>query len=744
MRRSLLLVAMLAAAVPAAAGEDTPLGVQQVRIGLDGTFKVGSWTALEFDVTGPAGRVFTPVIRTADPDGQPTQQPLPDITLSGEEPVHVRGLFRSGRLDGAVQIQLFDSEKIVHTVSLKTDGSRGWKALQQQTQVWVSVGDQPVFERGLKLWNAIRSGSVHLTALPDLSREIWSSAGLDGVDVLVVNADAELSVETSRSLQEWVSRGGNMIVPVGNGVARLADSPLADWIPIRPEGQLDISKLNGINALVPRSSTLRLLTTIPAAGLSRTQGSVIATGLTEPLVVRSAYGIGQVTLVAIKLDQQPLSTWEPESQGRLAAVLAGVTPPHEMAVETARSEGGAELNPAAVTDLQMQLNHSLDSFSGISRSGHWGVMGWIALFILCIGPLDFALVHYYFRRPEWTWLTLPAWIVLASWWAVSLGNSVNDRPAAARQLDMVDLDLATGTTRVNSWYVYYSVRDERSRIDVKASAPFLPVAATAPLTLRTTWPNRPGEGFRGMSRSGGIDESRPEYRFFVDQSGIENLPTRIWSSGAVNCQWESVGDLSELISADLVEHGPNQLSGTIRHQLPAPLHDWFLAYGNFAYFQRPAAGEQAPALEPGMAWDVSQAGSNLLRGRLVALTQSRSAGEQLQSSVEHQYARADYDPLTRDPLVIGLAATFFETMGGKGYTGLENQSLTRQDLSRLLKLDRAILFGRIELSPTEVAVNSSELPLQGQTVLVRMVLPVKRIERTSDAPPPADLLKPPK
>src|SRR5690606_13834940 len=130
-----------------------------------------------------------------------------------------------------------------------------------------------------------------------------------------------------------------------------------------PRGQVAIGKLSGIQDLVPRSAPLRTLTTIPAALLDREQGVALATDLSDPLVLRAAYGTGQVTVVAVRLDQGPLATWEAESQARLVGALSGVPVPWDSQRAVAVPET-TTFDPSAITDLQAQLNNSLDHFDG--------------------------------------------------------------------------------------------------------------------------------------------------------------------------------------------------------------------------------------------------------------------------------------------------------------------------------------------------------------------------------------------
>lgn len=707
-----------------------------VRIGFDGTYRLGNWTAVEFDTTVTGDEDFSYVIRAVDPDGQGTIQPL-TVTRNSDNPTaHVRGLFRSGRLNGVLQLQIRKNNEIIHSLSLGRATKIRAQALKQSTTVWLTLGNQPVFTRGLEQWNALVPGGVHHISLERFDAPIWSAEMLDGVDVIAVTGNISLDDATALALRDWVRNGGRFVVAIGETASQLEQSPLADWLPITPRGQVAIGKLSGIQDLVPRSAPLRTLTTIPAALLDREQGVALATDLSDPLVLRAAYGTGQVTVVAVRLDQGPLATWEAESQARLVGALSGVPVPWDSQRAVAVPET-TTFDPSAITDLQAQLNNSLDHFDGMPRTAPWTVIGWIALFALIIGPLDLLLVRYWLNRPEWTWGTMAIWILLASGFAISRGNAMNDRPAVSRQLNSIDVDLSTNTVSGLSWYNFYSPQSQRQRVTAKRSDTFFQ-EESSPLVV--SWINRPGEGYRGMAGSGGVDEAKPQYEFFQDRSGIVNFPVRQWASGGVFSEWESTVPATTLVTGQLEEAGVHKMLGTIEHHLPGELEDWFIAYGNFAYFDRPPPGERVRPLPPGTPWNVGQASSNLLRGRLINMIQAQLTGREM-SALDDQQQRIPYNPNTTDPLVCEIVTSFYQVLGGSAYSGLRNESLKRLDLSDTIGLKYAVLFGRLKAAPLEFELDETSIPVESNSTMVRIILPVKRMIRGQDAPPTQDLLQ---
>jgi hypothetical protein len=93
--------------------------------------------------------------------------------------------------------------------------------------------------------------------------------------------------------------------------------------------------------------------------------------------------------------------------------------------------------------------------------------------------------------------------------------------------------------------------------------------------------------------------------------------------------------------------------------------------------------------------------------------------------VARQYT--EYDPLSRDPSEIVRALTFHEESGGTAYSGLTNRMLEAEDLSHLLRLGRAILFGRLNRSVADIQLDGQTVSPDREDTFVRIVLPVTQV-----------------
>jgi hypothetical protein len=252
-------------------------------------------------------------------------------------------------------------------------------------------------------------------------------------------------------------------------------------------------------------------------------------------------------------------------------------------------------------------------------------------------------------------------------------------------------------------------------------------------SAQVCWYGAPETSFRGMYRAGGLDFANPGYSITSDRAEIENLPIGHASSKLVTM--ELSGDaattdaISALIESDLSDDGTGRLEGSLTHFLPGSLTDYCLAYGSLVYVPRATlAGGRAPSIPPALAWrPEEQVQPRILDRYLKGVTFRYVEGKTLkgQEAIPEQQ---DYDPLGADPLAWARVLTFHDVTGGEQYTSLTNSALQSWDLSRLLTLHRAVLFGRIETEGIAFSVDGAAAAPERRSTFVRFILPVKPAE----------------
>jgi hypothetical protein len=700
-------------------------------VGFEGVFQVGRWTPAT--VHPPTGSSPTTArVTSVDVDGRPV-----DFPLESQPDGSFRGLIQTGRLDAPLTATLATPEGDVQR-TLRVGGDGGLTALRQETHLWILVGEHTGFQFGAQLLNASSEGTgiprVQPVSMPAASLPQHSEA-LRSVHALVLGPQVVTEAQ-SFAMRDWVQRGGRLVLIAGGDAAAFSSGPLASWLPVEigpTYEERQTAALTGlITAYVPNKGILRSLDPLRLARLELKSGQVLINGPTAPAAVRCAYGLGTITVVALDLESPPFITRAADGDevhwGGLALMcvqLAGETLPTPGAVAAERQ---LQLAPTGVSDIYSQLAGILDHFPTVQRASNWNVIGLLAVYLLLIGPVDYLLVHRLLKRPQWTWATLPAWVLLASWWATATAARDNGDAVLTRQFELLDVAADTGIQRTHAWFSLYSPQTQRC--DVAWRPQHVEGEAAGALLAGV---GRPEPGFRGLYRRGGIQVAGAGYELDpgIDAASANNAPVDQWSSISFDGtgfarQSESQRPLAEcrqIVSAD-----GSLVKFELTHDLPGPIEDWFVVQRMEATFPMPS--ENAPRqLPPGVPCDLLRGcGQKLLpayvRGELTTTVQRKTGSE--------TYIRSgEYDPLGLDPHLLFRALSFHEAVGGSDYTHLTNHTLQRLDLSPLIHLDRVIVFGRLAQGVSEFQVNGAPARPHTESTFVRLVVPIQRELRGS-------------
>jgi hypothetical protein len=744
LRRTRLVECALLVSMALPAGEvsanGVPLSISRVAVGHDGHYKVGRWTPISVTVQGGDPRALSLVVTVIDPDGNLSRQPTEPRELKGPGPHELSSLFLAGRMDGTIRVALEDEAGVVtvsQTLRVDTAASEaeaGSGALRPPDPMdvgyWLTLGASEGFVQAAEAVAArdavSRKGTRRpVIALPATGAGLSANAGgLDAIDLIAACGPVDLPESTSEAIRQWVSDGGHLVVSLGRA-DDYTRSALAAWLPVRVTGQSRLRDLTGMLSLLPGAAPLRF-NQVEALAIEADGGMTLASSLDGPIIVRMPYGFGRVTLAGVDISAPPFVSWS--SLPALCEQLAEYRRP---VGRDRRPVTAAQLTQTGVSDLATQLALAMDQYPEVRKLSNWSVMGLIALYLLVIGPLDYLLVHRLLRRPHWTWVTLPLFVLLAAGLSVASARQLHPESLVANQMDLLDLDVASGGVRRRSWMSFVSPQTQRHHVRARGLA--LPafdsqagesIAAGAAGRLR--WLGMPEVGFRGMYRRGGLELTRSEYDFVAGFQGVADLPVELWSSSSL--EWSSTVTLADAIPFESrLQSQLGQLDGEIVNRLSVPIDDWFLAHENRVYLpgiRDPGAARTSIA--PGESvsvLDARRVAPRILRSYLTGLVRSTviREGERYGNSVAN---RETYDPLSTDLWRILREITFYEASGGEEFATIANASLGRQDLSPLLRLDRAVLFGRIAAPQTEFVVNDQPVTPQRHDTVIRIVLPV--------------------
>lgn len=754
-----------------------------VQVGFAGYVKVGRWAQVTCRKAKPLGDRAN--AETVDPKGRTVRYALTSES-AGDGKAVFRGFCKFGRIDASLRIRSPEASSPANVV----DAGTGLRPPLKQSALLVATLGNPggfnqlaesddddndesnssrkTFARPTSLHDGI-----HVVELGSPTQLPVASLGYDALDVLVISGKYELDDRRSRALQRWIRDGGHLIfcrgselgefqargardlsVPEAAGGVpspkqdqkappgtKISKEHISQWLPITILGQSRLSDLGGIETFAARKTTIIFSGRVRAAHIldpSKTTfggGTVLATGFDGPLFVRVAYGFGRITFCGLDFHRPPLSNWR--EIGAIARRL--IREAHPNIAATRRVSANRRLAQSGITDLGTQLNTIQQEFPQIHTASAWGTMGWLLIYVLLIGPIDYLLVHRLLKRPRLTWVTFPVMIVGASFLALWDTEPLGEQRVRLNQFEIVDVDVTAKqqSLRVNSWLTLYSPESRRYRLSL-ASAELTDLAArskpqadnsTNRYSARLAWNGTTENVFGGMYRTTGISFDRLNYDIAPTTASLGDLPVRIRSTASLT--GSSRHDAGTLVDCRLAASPIGELSGTITHHLGTPIEDWILVYGSRIYLPTSDATRKIAA---GTAWSLSQREITTadLRSTLtgVRLTNEEKSDSTGTREISEQ---TDYDPQSRDRQQLVRIISFHELAGGKGYTGLDNYALAKLELTGLMHLQRAVLIGRVQSPATRLlrqTDNSSdekiEIEPQQRHTFLRIVLPVRQ------------------
>lgn len=773
----------------ARAQDSAPAGVtiETVTVGFQNRIHLGKWTPLVLNVTTTRPVRCSLFVTATTPDGNLATFPSDEFDLPAPGPHRLESTFLAGRVDGEIHValQLHDAAtsdaagaRIERTL-LPENGPvpNDFRVLSPDQLLIVTLGHPAGFAdvdassthrarpnsggtaRAADAPAAKTFAVKTVGAKPDREVVALSSpdelparpSGYESLSVLVVAGDYQMDAAHNAAVREWVHGGGHLVLSVATELEEYQSSRFVEWVPCRVAGEMMLRELSSLETYTKAPGRLRIDNRVKAVRLEPVQGVTLASSIDGPILARVPFGLGRVTMLGLDLNRPPLSEWE-----ILPVFVEHICDLFKSDLNQTTADRFSRISTSNISDLSSQLLGAQEYFPQVERVAIWMVIGWMAACLVVIGFGDYLLVKYVFRRPEWTWFTLPVIVLvsvsLAAWGAAR----TNGDRVQVNMLDVVDLDAASQVMRVQNWSTIYSPETRRYKVDVEIPAEKVRslVAAGLPQdaaadelkAVKAGWYGTPESSFGGMYRSGGFNLTQARYSFSHEAGQVDNLPIPIWSAKTLHSQARL--PVVNLIDSQLTSTGLGQLSGTIVHHFPAPLEEWFVAYGTRVF--RPRVGVGSSELPPGRPWDPNGVGvfQRELKGFLTGTIASRSSAS---GKTDHIIVeQTPYDPDSHDAFEILKMMTFYETVGGKDYTKLTHNLFGDGDFTHVMKLNRAVLFGRIKTPISSLALDGDAVTPQRQTTVVRIVLPVEQkiIERRelprfdpNAAPAPKNIFK---
>lgn len=752
-----------------------PVRISGLHVGLNGVYKAGVWTPVRVFLNAPAPRDATVELAIADSDGIPVRYTSPCEGLR-EASLLVRFGSARGKIVAAVAVgeDVLDARTFRSGASVAGDAESSESSTTQgqgsdpalsdavsdepDTTVYLSATgpDQPILvsigsadEPLTDALSGIRGPVERRPRLVAIDR--WNEMptrvdAYEAIDTIILSlgngaffeenaADGVLS-----TIEQWVRQGGNLLIlagttdtayapPEDSPLGRLLPGRLADTVTVRETAPATIAiesyaegvkplQMDGTSAY-PWLQVRRLEDVRGHVELPRDYSPGSATK--TPLVVRSVHDFGTVTFFAADPTEPPLSQWN--ERGRLMAKLIGAS-------DVVSDEAGESrrLMSLGYEDLSGQLRSALDIFPGVYAAPFSLIVGLILLYVALIGPADYYLVNHVLKRPRLTWVTMPTTIVAFTLLALFLVHWTRGDQLLVNQVDLVDVDVASGQVRGVAWANVYN--PDTSAYDLQF-VPSLLAEADADSkpsdqpTATTAWLGLTGSALGGME-AGMLQPTLWEspYDESTDLTSLSGVPIPIRSTKSFTGRW--TGATTALPEATLTDR--DGLEGTIINTTGVPLRDCLLIHDRWAYQLGDAPADAVLSLDERVSRrDV---------GRLLTETQIVETGDKQKHIGEQSKS---YDQTNTDPVAIVTAMMFYRLADGRYRTGLSNSYQGFVDMSRLVAADRAVLVGVVDsdaMQGSKLAVTATDgETIQtdgGRTTICRFVFPVNSEDSRRD------------
>ncbi len=728
-RALVALVLTAALSATASAQRVEPPRFVGLRVGFDNQYKLGLFTPVELALRGGSEKLLGRVtVSTADPDGVQVRVTSGPVQVMPGQETRVVLYTRFGRADADLRAE-FQPERgrpVVRNYPMQYQGEEGnylAPPLDFGQDLYLVVGSAGVgldeaVER-IRREAGFRAAVVHLDGIEQLPTRWFGYEGVDGIVLATSRPEVYRPLVPGsarwKALEAWLATGGHVVLSAGSQAAEVLapDAALSGIVPGRLDEVIPLRQTDALESYAGGTAAIPLGTgeaDLIIARLTDVEGRVVVEQAGVPLVIRRTVGFGQVVFVACDLERAPISRWE--DRGRFVTRLLDMDGGGEEHLEV-----GAIMRYGYV-DLAGQLRSAMDRFRGVRMIPFSLVMGLVFVYILLIGPGDYFLLRR-LRRLEWTWVTFPAIVLLVTAGAMVLAHYLKGREVRTHQVDLVDVDMASGTLRGTTWANIFSPRSDAYDLA------FLPrdfdgEPVSEPEVL-ASWMGFPGAGLGGMSAGGAAGTPwRSSYSYSPQFDRIERMPIHVWSTKSVTARWSAETRRPPQAELRRVDDLP---VGTITNPFDFPLHRCYLAYDRWVY--------DLGSLEPGATASIVPTSrrselKTLLTGRRIEA--AGSAGQAQQHVTP--YSRA-----SENAAYILRAMMLFRAAGGESYTGLSHRYQRFVDLSALLKTDRAVLWAEADdadRGPGAEILRDGR-PLGGEesirTTMVRMVLPVEEDPR---------------
>lgn len=687
------------------------------QMGVGGMWKVGFPAPLRLEIQSKTKQRISVRVRSVDGDGVPIVYRSEEWSWEvgeGANEVPLEVTAQHGRSKQPIIIEVLDASGNRLSEHVLTNEERG--EVLPAVQPWVvTVGG----DLGLAQLNQRTAAGV----LPNFSLSIVTAvdglprtaSGYSGVDLLVIGSHdwkrlQAMQADQSNALHEWIRRGGKVCLSIGKNAKLVAETEwLAKLLPSKIRERVENVDPGPIETWVSSEKPMApiVCAAMESASLTELQG-LTPRRETIPLVIKQAFGKGQVTVFASDLESTAMAEWS--DRGKLLdKLLVGA-----WKQASREAKGNDSIASFGYDDLCGQLRATLDVFANVQTANLTLLAALLAIFLLVI-PFDYFVLTKAWKKPSWTWGSLFlcsfAFTLAIAWLAVSW----KPRGFVLNQMTVWDFDQASHSIQGQSWMHLYA--GQQGKVNLKATPSFQGIDIQG-ADCQLDWSGLPGTGLGGFESAVSADRGMPEYHEVIVRSNDGTLASSIEGMGipqagtkALQASWSLPWKEMDASTLGLVP-GSDMLEGTWTNPLKVDLLDGAVLYRNWLY-PLPTRFPSGKAMEFSLTSQPKDLARRLQRRRMV---------EGAERSVP-------WNPFERNELDrLGELLLFYKAAGGESYTSLHHRYLKYLDLSDHLRLDRAIVLARIQGDTLPLHCDdgsgSNQVKLENGQTWVRIMIPV--------------------
>ena len=672
-------------------------------------------------------------LRCPDGDGVPTTTTRKHIVPA--DPTAATSVIemfcKIGRANGEIQLVVWSSEDTLPVASAVYDlEAADYRPLPSASRLVVALGASPNLQRACSQ-NRNAKGLIAVVSLSEKDRLPSQSLGYDGVDEVFLSGSRPALLKllqekaTLRALGDWIQRGGRLVISIGGEEAALLgeQGPLQRFFSGRLVESVPIRELQPLEVLAGGSDPLmkendrgqRESFVVPSLEIEK--GHVLSVvqhgGRGLPLLLVSSMGFGQVTLLAVDVEQPEFTSWN--GTRNLIRNILSVT---DSAEQKGKRANRGELAHAGYDDLAGQLRAALDQFE---EQGVWFIPFELLflcgiVYLLLIAPGDYLFLKRLRGKMELTWISFPLIVILCSLAVYIAARTTKGDQLLINQAEVVDIDTLTGQVRGACWFSLFSPQTQRFDLSAACRLPIRRIADSDQQVPHSdldsevvfSWMGLPGTGLGGMESPLVAPLFERGYRYGSRLSSLEQVPLSIWSTKCFSIRYS--GSVSKAMDATLSEKNAGDdalLEGSITSRLEYPLRNCVLLHNGWAY--------PLGTLEPNQTHPIDRDQSvRTIRNYLARLGPMEMESETERYQISRIFERV----------------LLYRTSGGSATIPLENNYLHVLDMSHLLESREAVLMGQVDQSSFKID-NQGQALTDAQSLrgaIYRFVLPVRHFD----------------